>query len=503
MVMPLPRLFPARALATLVLIALALAGVPAAHALASDPAAAVIVQAASVDDAAQAVHAVGGTVDLSLPLIGGVAAHVDPQAVASLAAHGARAVPDAIVHPTAASYSANTVDPQVAALNPGPNLDPDAGDGSTVALIDTGVAVTPDLQGRVVRGLDLSGEGDGIDRYGHGTFMAGLIAGDGTASKNGPVRHVGVAPGATILSVKVAGADGSTTVGKVIAGIGWVVMHRDDYGVDVINLSFGVDSPLPYLLNPLSTAVEAAWASGITVVVAAGNDGRAGVSSPGDDPYVLTVGATDTRGTARTNDDIVPGWSGRQRVVGLAKPDVVAPGVSVVSLRAPGSTIDAQHPEGRIDATYFRGSGTSMSTALVSGAAAIVMAHHPNATPDDVKGAIVDSADRTADGAQAVDLAGADRATPQADWWQHYPVALGLWGFGLLTGMPWNGTRWSNDFWSATRWKATRWSATRWSDEFWSATRWKATRWSDLDWAATRWSATRWSAEAWPSATWG
>src|SRR5690349_3317779 len=132
MVMPRPRLLPTRALATLLLVALALAGGPAAHALASSPAADVIVQAASVD----------------------VAAHVDPQAVASLAAHGAHAVPDAIVHPTAASYSANTVDTQVAALNPGANLDPTAGAGSTVALIDTGVAVTPDLEGHVVRGLD-------------------------------------------------------------------------------------------------------------------------------------------------------------------------------------------------------------------------------------------------------------------------------------------------------------------------------------------------------------
>src|SRR5262249_34726803 len=149
----------------------------------------------------------------------------------------------------------------------------DAGAGSVVALVDTGVAETPDLQGRLVRGPDFSGEGDGIDHYGHGTFMAGVIAGDGSASSNDRVHHVGGAPGATVVAVKVAGADGSTSVSRVIAGIGWVVAHADEYGINVLNLSFGVDFPLPYVVNPLAAASEAAWASGITVVVAAGNEG--------------------------------------------------------------------------------------------------------------------------------------------------------------------------------------------------------------------------------------
>ena len=493
-----PRFSFTRTFALVTLVALAIAGAPAAHALASGPSVGVIVSGAGPDAAARAVDAVGGTVDLALPLVGGVAAHVDRGALATLTATGLHVVPDAVVRPTGATYTAADVDNQVAALDPGTDLDPNAGAGTVVALVDTGVANTPDLRGRLVRGPDLSGEGDGIDRYGHGTFMAGLIAGDGTASARGPVRHVGVAPGATVLSVKVAGADGATTVSRVIAGIGWVVAHRDTYGVDVLNLSFGVDFPLPYIVDPLSAAVEAAWASGITVVVAAGNEGRDGVTSPGDDPYVITVGGSDTAGTARTNDDRVASWSGTQRLLTGTKPDVVAPGVSVVSLRDPGSTIDTTHPEGRVDANYFRGSGTSMSTALVSGAAAVLISRHPNATPDDVKGALVDTAARTADGARAVDLAAANRANPRAGWWQHYPVAFGLLGLGLRDGMPWNATRWSSDFWSATRWKATRWTATRWSDQSWAAT-----RWSDLDWAATRWSATRWSAEAWPSATWG
>ena len=250
---------------------------------------------------------------------------------------------------------------------------------------------TADLHGeRLVRGPDLSGERDGVDRFGHGTFMAGLIAGDGTASSRGATRHVGAAPGATVVSVKVAGADGSTTLSRMIAGIGWVIMHEDDYDIGVLNLSFGADTNLPYIANPLSGAVEAAWASGLTVVTSAGNAGAGSVSSPGDDPWVITVGSSDSSGTNTTADDSLATFSGRKRFGGYSKPDVVAPGVSVVSLRAPGSAIDAANPSARLGDAYFKGSGTSMSTAIVSGAAAVLVEHHPNANPDDVKGALVD-----------------------------------------------------------------------------------------------------------------
>ena len=349
-----------------------------------------------------------------------------------------------------------------------------------------------------MRGPDLSGEGDGIDHYGHGTFMAGLIAGDGSASVGSGARHFGVAPAATLVSVKVAGADGSTTVSRVIAGIGWVVSHRDTYGIGVMNLSFGVDAPMPYEFNPLSAAVEAAWASGITVVVSAGNDGTGHVTSPGSDPYVVTVGAADTAGTASTADDVVPSWSGREQFHGYSKPDVVAPGVSVVSLRAPGSTIDVAHPEGRVGSVYFRGTGTSMSTAMVSGAAAVLVGDHPAATPDDIKGALVDGSGAISGGAREIDLARADRADARPDWWQHYAVAFRGLGRGFDDGMPWTASRWTASRWTATRWTATRWTASRWTDAEWAASRWTATRWT-----ATRWTASRWTAEAWPSLSWG
>ncbi len=380
-------------------------------------------------------------------------------------------------------------------------------------MIDTGVAETPDLAGRLVRGPDLSGENDGVDRYGHGTFMAGLIAGDGSASAGDAVPHTGVAPGATVVSVKVAGADGRTTLSKLIAGIGWVIVHRDEHEIRVMNLSFGIDTNLPYMANPLSAAAEAAWASGIAVVGASGNEGDGIVTSPGSDPWIVTVGATDTHGTADVADDSVAPWSGREDFRRYAKPDVVAPGTSVISLRAPGSTVDMAHPEGRVGDAYFRGSGTSMAAALVAGGLASLARQHPEATPDDLKGALLDGGVAIDGGAAvAVSLDGADSATPRPGWWQRYPIAFDGLGRRLRDRMPWaatrwTATRWTATRWTATRWAATRWSATRWTDESWAATRWSATRWSatrwtDEDWAATRWSATRWAATRWSATRW-
>ena len=505
------------AAAALALVTAFFAATPAAHADSTGPSTAVIVEAASVADATQAVGTVGGTVDLALPIVGGVAAHVPAAGLTALGANPlVRVMADARLHPTGSSFRgsassgpdrtapAAALDPQIAALDLPDAWTPAAGRGATIALVDTGVAATPDLNGnRLVRGPDFSGEGDGVDRYGHGTFMAGLIAGDGTASAASASPHYGVAPAATVVSVKVAGADGSTTVSRVIAGIGWVIANRDTYGIDVLNLSFGVDAPMPYRFNPLSAAVEAAWASGITVVVSAGNDGNGTVTSPGSDPYVVTVGAADTAGTAATSDDVVPDWSGRERFPHYSKPEITAPGVSVVSLRAPGSTVDLTHPEGRVDDVYFRGSGTSMSTALVSGAAALLLAHHPAATPDDVKGALVDGAVPIRGGAPEVDIARADHADAQPDWWQHYRVAFDGLGRGFDDGMPRTSTRWTSIRWTAVRWTSTRWTSIRWTDAEWAASRWTSTRWTATRWTSTRWTSTRWTAEAWPSKGWG
>ena len=249
---------------------------------------------------------------------------------------------------------------------------------------------------------NLSGEPGCGDSYGHGTFLAGLIAGDGTASAG---RFAGVAPKAEIVSVKIAGRDGSADVSKVLAAIQWVVSFKDQYRISVLNLSLGTNSTAPVATDPLNHAVQRAWGAGIVVVVAASNRGPAAgtISKPADDPFVVTVGAVDDRETPALSDDRSPAFTGRGPTAhGLAKPDVVAPGVRLVSLRSPGSFIESRAKGGGVDSTYRRGTGTSMSAAVVSGVAALVREAQPTWAPDRVKTALKATAAKVNSGVPAL-----------------------------------------------------------------------------------------------------
>ncbi len=226
------------------------------------------------------------------------------------------------------------------------------GKGVGVALVDTGVVPVPGLtSGNVVDGPDLSFESQvpqlaHLDTFGHGTHMAGIIAGNDPAT-----GFQGVAPSAKLTSVKVGVSDGAVDVSQVIAAIDWVVAHRNDdpqNPIRVLNLSYGTDGVQDYQVDPLTHAVENAWRAGIVVVVAGGNSGFGGdsLNNPAYDPYVLAVGAADLNGTLLELDDTVPDFSSRgdaQRRV-----DLVAPGKSVASLRDPGSYVDAGFPDARV-----------------------------------------------------------------------------------------------------------------------------------------------------------
>jgi len=414
--------------AALALGALGLVPVTGSAAPVGAPATSVIVQ---IDGDAAAVRRIladaGGTVTAELPIVSGFAAQVPTDALEALqATPGVRAVtPNEPVH--VAEVPTPSDDPGLRSVVPdevgAPRLWAAGyrGAGINVALIDTGVSPVSDLAGRVVRVQDpkgtsslvdcvnFSGESGCQDSYGHGTFVAGLIAGSGGSSGG---RFTGVAPDAGIVSVKIAGRDGSADVSKVLAAIQWVVSFADAYDIKVLNLSLGTDSTVSYRFDPLNFAVERAWRSGITVVVAASNRGPAErtISKPADDPLVLTVGAVDDRQTADSSDDVIPDFSGRGPTAadGLAKPDVVAPGARVVSLRSPGSFVEEQAGTSATD-PYRRGSGTSMSAGVVSGVVALLNDVDHKMRPDRVKFALMATArgvasdDRLAVGAGLVD----------------------------------------------------------------------------------------------------
>jgi serine protease AprX len=276
------------------------------------------------------------------------------------------------------------------------------GQGVGVAVVDTGIAGdVPDFgrsgQSRVIASAVTNPcAKNANDQVGHGTHVAGLIAGN---SLNQPVlkklqgRYMGIAPKANLISVKVSDDDGDTTVLDVIYGLQFVVDHKDDLGIRVVNLSLSSAVAESYKTDPLDAAVEAAWFAGIVVVAAAGNDGIApdAVSyAPGNDPYVITAGAMDDRGTMSLTDDLLASWSSRGLTQdGVQKPEVLAPGMRLVAPLAPKSDFEKLCKKCMVGRTYFRLSGTSMATGIVSGAAALMLDKNPGLTPNQVKGAMI------------------------------------------------------------------------------------------------------------------
>jgi len=370
------------------------------------------------------------------------------------------------------------------------------GSGVGVALIDTGVMRVGGLAeaGRVVYGPDLSSESGNsnlrtLDTFGHGTHMAGVIAG-----RDALTGFAGVAPGARVISLKVADAYGKTTLERVLRAFDWIGLHKGDPGVGirVVNLSLGAYDSAGYTKDALAVAAEKLWFQGITVVAAAGNTGAQQplLDMPAADPYVIAVGATDTRGTADPADDRVAEFSSRSAT---RPPDVVAPGTGIVSLRVPGSTLDLEYPSARVGDGFFRGSGTSQATAVVSGIAARLLAQRPSLAPDQVKALLVKGAvnlpdDRSADGAGRVDAArAAATATPLASvvrqtWTRAgtQTTSGGLLG-GLVTtvvgvvgslvgtvGLGWVDPGTGQVVDGTTEWTGRRWSGRRWSGSSWT-----------------------------------
>ena len=277
-----------------------------------------------------------------------------------------------------------------------------SGRGVGVAVVDTGIAGDlPDFytggQSRVIASAVTNPcAKNATDNVGHGTHVAGLIAGN---SLNYPGlrrlmgRYMGIAPRANLVSVKVSDDDGDTTVLDVINGLQFVVDNKDALGIRVVNLSLSSSVAESYKTDPLDAAVEAAWFSGIVVVAAAGNDGDApgAVSyAPGNDPFVITAGALDDRGSTRLDDDVLAPWSSRGLTQdGIQKPEVLAPGNRLVAALAPKSDFERLCRRCVVGKNYFRLSGTSMSSAVVSGVAALVIQANPGMTPNQVKGAIL------------------------------------------------------------------------------------------------------------------
>lgn len=362
---------------------------------------------------------------------GGAFAHVPASALAELAKDPEVAYVslDRPVYNTGSStidFTADTVNAPWAWKKL--NLD---GTGIGVAVIDSGIYSTPDLMyfnttthqfaSRIVYSQNfVNGSSDADDQYGHGTHVAGIIAGAGWASAGPLFSHQfkGVAPNVNLINLRVLDQNGQGTDSAVIAAIEKAIELKSQFNIRVINLSLGRQIYESYTVDPLCQAVEAAWKAGIVVVAAAGNEGRnnnAGtngygtIAAPGNDPYVITVGAMNSQHTPSRSDDTMTSYSskGPTALDHIIKPDLVAPGNQVISLRAPHSLLADKYPSldvnlseylnfvfNAVSPTYMRLSGTSMATPVVSGAAALMLQQDSTLSPDTVKARLMKTASK-------------------------------------------------------------------------------------------------------------
>ncbi|MEV8508859.1 S8 family serine peptidase [Actinoplanes sp. NPDC051475] len=432
------------------------------------------------------------------------------------------------------------------------------GKGVGVALIDTGVAPVAGLPAaKVVNGPDLSFESQApnlryLDTFGHGTHMAGIIVGNDAATGT-----KGLAPDVKLTSIKVGTANGAVDVSQVMAAVDWVVEHRNDdpaNPIKVINLSYGSGGTPNTWDDPLGFAVEKAWQAGILVVAAAGNDGNdfGALANPASDEFILTVGAAATKGTTALTDDTLATFTNLPKAG--KQINVLAPGVSIMSLRDGGSYIDTTYPTARVGETLFRGSGTSQATAVTSAAAALLLQARPTATPDQLKDWLIKSSARVPNGVAAnlglqeinVNAAIALTTTTQKPTWNPSngsgtldnsrgssrvvfdtmplagqrtvwgPVTTATWAARSGAGDSWSGGSWmgfrlAGDGWTGTSWASRTWAASTWSNSApwtgagttWSDPAWAGRSWTGRSWTAGSWTGRSWASDDWSSAYWG
>ena len=530
---------------------------------------------AAAQAAAHALVHSGGTVSRNLVLINGFAGLAPSWALNPLAAlTGVRSVTsNSSMHPLGATYSPisdvgslyNTAGITGARAMWAKGF---TGQGVDIALIDTGIAPVEGLTtpGKVVNGADISFDSQAknltnLDGYGHGTHMAGIIAGrDRTAIAGSyasdTTSFLGIAPDARLVSVKVGDVTGASDVSQVIAGIDWVVQHRRDNGLNIrlINLSFGTDSTQSYVNDPLAFAAEQAWKAGIMVIVSAGNDGQAsaGLADPAFDPTLLAVGAVDTNGSVSVSKHTVAAFSDYGSV--NRGPDLVAPGVHIASLNVPGSYIDERFGVAGVLGTtdrFLRGSGTSQAAAVTTGAAALLLQQHPTAIPDQLKELLVSSANgldnvsATSQGNGEVSLRDAAQAELTHEKQKFVPstgtgslelsrgthhlttggvlltgekdifgaafnsaaiavaeAAHTAWTAGVFNGNSWSGNSWSGNSWSGNSWSGNSWSGNSWSGNSWSGNSWSGNSWSGNSWSGNSWSGNSWSGNSWSGNSW-
>jgi serine protease AprX len=385
----------------------------------------------------------------------------------------------------------------------------------TIAIVDSGIQATRADFGygtRVLAQVNLTsiGPNSSGDGFGHGTFVAGIAA-------DGASGYTGTTPNANLLSIDVLNDLGQGTTADVIRACDWIMANKAKYNIQVANFSLHSASKASVMFDPLDQAVEKLWLNGVVVVAAAGNYGTDGVPSgvlfaPGNDPFVITVGAIDVGNGNGAGDDSVAPWSAYGYTPdGFSKPDLGAPGRYMVGPVPATSTLPLTRPDKVTAPGYMQLSGTSFAAPVVAGAAGALRAQNPTWTPDQVKGALMVSAMKEPILNRAVGVGGvnvqAARAltsappNPNASLDRYLTTAAdgstvfnaAAWRTAALNNATWDTAAWSDVAWSDAAWASVAWSDAAWADVAWASAAWGTAAWSDVAWSDVAWSDAAWA----------
>jgi serine protease AprX len=453
----------------------------------------VIVQKAPQAEGVEArLSALGGHVTQDLHIINAFAAEMSAQAAVQLARSGdVKWVSlDAAMESSVCTQCVDTsklANAYIGAIhadqiwNASPYIQ---GQAVGVAVVDSGINPNGDLYtvmgvNRQVANVRFNNDynQNSSDGYGHGTYVSSIVGGDGSDSSG---KYIGVAPMANIINVKVANDDGSAMMKDVVAGLQWVLDHRSAYNIRVVNLSLNSPVAESYNTNPLDAAVEILWFNGIVVVVSAGNKGPAAIYPPANDPFVITVGAVDDKGTATLTDDSLASFSAYGVAEnGAVKPDLVAPGANIVGRMVNlNMGLGAAHPANIVGSQYFRMSGTSVAAPMVSGAVALLLQDEPGLTPDQVKFRLMTTANKTWPGYAAkkvgagyLDVYAAVKGTTTKLSNQGLlPSQLLTTGSQPITwgSVGWESVGWESVGWESVGWESVGWESVGWESDYWA-----------------------------------
>jgi serine protease AprX len=447
----------------------------------------VIVQKANESQEAETqVAALGGRVTSDLRIINGFAAELTAQSAVELARNvtirwislDAPVVSTACTSCIDTSQLANAYIRAIRADQVWNNAPYLQGAGIGVAIVDSGVNPNADLYtskgvNRHIADVRFNSDynQNTSDGYGHGTHVASIVGGDGSESGG---KYIGVAPLVNIVNVKVSNDDGSAMMHDVVAGLQWILENKDAYNIRVVNLSLNSTVAESYHTSPLDAAVEILWFNKIVVVASAGNRGNGAIYPPANDPFIITVGATDDKGTSSIADDVVASFSAYgQTSDEVNKPDLVAPGTNIIArLVNQNMGLARAHPTYKVGDQYFRMSGTSMAAPMVSASIALLLQDEPALTPDQVKYRLMSTANKSwtgynssKSGAGYLDVYAAVKGTSTKS------ANTGLTPSNLLssgsTPITWGSVGWNSVGWNSVGWNSVGWNSVGWNSDYW------------------------------------